>query len=58
MCEAYAALPAATQATIDGLKARHVYQSKHSARKLAQLSGERGKIAAASVIHPLVRSHP
>jgi alpha-ketoglutarate-dependent taurine dioxygenase len=42
---------------IDSLKARHVYQSKHSARKLPQLPGERKQIASASVIHPLVRTH-
>jgi taurine dioxygenase len=58
MCEAYDALPAAMKAKIDGLTARHVYQSKHSARKLPQLPGERKKIAGTSVIHPLVRTHP
>lgn len=58
MCEAYDALPPALQARIDGLKARHVYQSKHSARKLPQLAGERRKIADTSVVHPLVRIHP
>ena len=57
MCEAYDALPAALKARIDGLQARHVYQSKHSARKLPQLPGERKKIADTSVIHPLVRTH-
>jgi alpha-ketoglutarate-dependent taurine dioxygenase len=57
MCEAYAALPAAMREKIDGLKARHVYQSRHSARKLPQLPGERQTIASTSVIHPLVRTH-
>jgi hypothetical protein len=32
MCEAFDALPAAIKARIDGLKARHVYQSKHSGK--------------------------
>ncbi len=58
MCEAYEALPSAMKAKIDGLKARHVYQSKHSARKLPDLPNERKKIAYTSVIHPLVRTHP
>lgn len=58
MCEAYDALPAAMKAKIDRLMARHVYQSKHSARKLPQLPGARKQIAAASVIHPLVRTRP
>jgi len=58
MAEAYDALPAATKIKIDGLQARHVYQSKHSARKLPQLPGERKNIAVKSVLHPLVRRHP
>jgi taurine dioxygenase len=58
MCEAYDALAASTKGKINGLQARHVYQSKHSARKLPQLPGERKKIADISVIHPLVRTHP
>jgi taurine dioxygenase len=39
-------------------RARHVYQSKHSERKLPQLSADRKSIASESVIHPLVRTHP
>lgn len=58
MAEAYAALSAAMQARIDALQARHVYQSRHSQRKLPQLPGARKEIAATSVIHPLVRVHP
>jgi taurine dioxygenase len=58
MYEAYDALPEETKKKIDGLQARHVYQSKHSERKLPQLPGERKKIATTSVIHPLVRTHP
>ncbi len=58
MYEAYDALPADTKKRIDGLKARHVYQSRYSKRKLPQLPGEKAKIATKSVIHPLVRTHP
>jgi alpha-ketoglutarate-dependent taurine dioxygenase len=59
MHEAYDALPEATQRRIDGRVARHVYQSRYSARKLPQLAGERRKtIGAASVLHPLMRTHP
>ena len=58
MSEAYDALPEATRKRIDGLKARHVYQSKFSERKLPKLPGEKQRIATTSVIHPLVRTHP
>ena len=58
MCEAYAALPIDMRARIDGLKARHVYQSRHSARKLMGLPDEKRKVIAAFVDHPLVRTHP
>jgi taurine dioxygenase len=58
MCEAYAALPESTKAQIDGLKARHVYQSKHSRRKLMALPEPSRKAIADFVIHPLVRTHP
>jgi len=58
MYEAYDALPAETKRRIDGLQARHVYQSRYSERKLPKLPGERQVIASKSVIHPLVRTHP
>src|SRR6266478_2860687 len=58
MAEAYAKLPEKTKRQLDGLKARHVYQSKHSERKLMGLPEEKRKVIAASVIHPLVRTHP
>lgn len=59
MHEAYEALPEATRRLIEGRLARHVYQSRYSARKLPQLAGERRKaIGDASVLHPLVRTHP
>jgi taurine dioxygenase len=59
MHEAYDALPEVTRQRIDGLLARHVYQSRYSARKLPQLPGEKRKtIGAASVLHPLIRTHP
>jgi taurine dioxygenase len=58
MYEAYDALPAETRQRIDGLQARHVYQSRFSERKLPRLPGERQHISDKSVIHPLVRVHP
>jgi taurine dioxygenase len=58
MYEAYDALPAETKKRINGLQARHVYQSKYSERKLPKLPGDRKNIETRSVIHPLVRTHP
>jgi taurine dioxygenase len=58
MCEAYDALPEEMKTRIDGLQARHVYQSKQSARKLPSLTQERRQIASGSVVHPVVRTHP
>ena len=58
MYEAYDALPEATRKRIDGLQAKHVYQSKYSERKLPKLPGERKKIETRAVLHPLVRTHP
>src|SRR5882672_6555734 len=43
MCEAFATLPEQTKRQLDGLKARHVYQSRHSERKLLSLSEEKSK---------------
>ena len=58
MHEAYEALSEKTKKVLDGLKARHVYQSKYSERKLMSLSEEKRKAIAEFVIHPLVRTHP
>jgi taurine dioxygenase len=58
MYEAYDALPADMKKRIDGLQARHVYQSKYSERKLPKLPGDKKKIETGSVTHPLVRIHP
>jgi len=58
MYEAYDALPEATKKRIDGLNAKHVYQSKYSERKLPKLPGEKKKIETGAVTHPLVRTHP
>jgi len=58
MYEAYDALGEAMKRHIDGVQARHVYQSKYSKRKLPSLSQERSKIASESVLHPIVRTHP
>ena len=43
MAAAYDALPEATKKQIAGLKAMHVYQSKHSTRKLMTLGNEAKK---------------
>jgi taurine dioxygenase len=58
MYEAYEALPEVLKERIDYLQARHVYQSRHSKRKLPQLTEERKRIASETVVHPLVRTHP
>src|SRR5260370_9879948 len=58
MYEAYDSLPEEMKKPIDDLKARHVYQSKYSERKLPSLTEERKKIASGSVVHPIVRTHP
>jgi taurine dioxygenase len=55
---AYDGLPEKTRRRIDGLRAIHVYQSRHSARKLMVLGGtDRGNVSD-SVAHPIVRTHP
>ena len=59
MHAAFEALPETTKRRIDGLEARHVYQSRFSERKLPQLAGEKKKtVGTQSVVHPLVRTHP
>jgi taurine dioxygenase len=58
MYQAYDALPEAMKRRIDGLQARHVYQSKYSERRLPSLTQERRKITSGSVVHPIVRTHP
>ncbi len=58
MHRAYETLPDATRARIDGLKAVHVYQSRHSARKLMGLDPSRREQVPEAVIHPIVRTHP
>ncbi|MBV9834017.1 MAG: TauD/TfdA family dioxygenase [Alphaproteobacteria bacterium] len=58
MHRAYETLPDATRARIDGLKAVHVYQSRHSARKLMDLTPTRREQVPDGVVHPIVRTHP
>jgi taurine dioxygenase len=55
---AYEELPEATRHRISDLKATHVFQSRHSGRKLLTLSTERKDIVPDAVTHPIVRSHP
>ena len=58
MAAAYDALPEATKKQIAGLKAMHVYQSKHSTRKLMTLGDEAKKRLPPAVYHPIDRTHP
>ncbi len=58
MHRAYETLPDATKARVEGLKAVHVYQSRHSARKLMGLDPSRRERVPEAVIHPIVRTHP
>ncbi len=58
MHRAYETLPDAIRSRIDGLKAVHVYQSRHSARKLMDLTASRREEVPDAVIHPIVRTHP
>lgn len=54
---AFERLDAATQDLIRPLQAEHVYQSRHSARKLVGLTEKRKQEVEQSVIHPLARTH-
>lgn len=56
--QAYDALDDATKQRIAGLRAVHVYQSSHSARKLMGLAPEARAGVPEAVLHPIVRTHP
>ncbi len=58
MHRAYANLPEATRERIEDLRAIHVYQSRHSERKLMALSDTARAAVPDAVLHPLVRTHP
>jgi taurine dioxygenase len=58
MHRAYEDLSPAMKARIRGLRAVHVYQSRHSERKLMALSDAARGTVPAQVVHPLVRTHP
>ncbi len=58
MALAYERLDPALRARIDSLRAVHVYQSRHSARKLMGLSETARAAVPDQVVHPLVRTHP
>ena len=55
---AYDELPERDKCRLDGLKAIHVYQSRHSTRKLMELSPESRNHVPEAVTHPIVRTHP
>jgi alpha-ketoglutarate-dependent taurine dioxygenase len=58
MHAAYDALPEAVKTRIAGLRAVHVYQSRHSARQLLALAAPDRERIPAAVAHPVVRTHP
>lgn len=58
MTLAYDELSEAMKRRITPLRAVHVYQSRHSARKLMELSPQARQEVPAAVVHPLVRTHP
>ena len=58
MHAAYDALDEATKALLRDRQAVHVYQSRHSERKLMALSEAQRQNIPAEVMHPLVRTHP
>ena len=55
---AYQDLTPSMKARIGGLRAVHVYQSRHSERKLIALSDAAREKVPDGVLHPLVRTHP
>jgi taurine dioxygenase len=55
---AYDELPQETKCRLEGLKAIHVYQSRHSSRKMMELSSESRSRVPDAVAHPIVRTHP
>jgi len=58
MAAAYDGLPDMTKNRIADLKGMHVYQSKHSARKLIGLTDAAKQKVPDAVHHPIVRTHP
>ena len=58
MHRAYEDLPAAMWQRLGGLRAIHVYQSRHSERKLMALTETARQTVPDAVLHPLVRTHP
>jgi taurine dioxygenase len=58
MHHVYEYLTDAIKRRINDLKAVHVYQSRHSERKLMALSEASRQAVPDGVLHPLVRTHP
>ena len=57
MYRAYDELPETLRRRVENLKATHVFQSRHSGRKLMKLADERKAIVPDAVTHPIVRAH-
>ena len=55
---AYDELPEETKQRIAGLKAVHVYESRHSSRKMMELAAQSRDRVPDAVSHPIVRTHP
>ncbi|MGC8477941.1 MAG: TauD/TfdA dioxygenase family protein [Acetobacteraceae bacterium] len=58
MSLAYERLDPTLRARIQGLRAVHVYQSRHSERKLMGLPDAARALVPDQVLHPIVRTHP
>src|SRR5690242_19367176 len=58
MHDAYDDLPADTKRRIEGLKAVHVYLSRHSPRPLGHITEQSLRDLPPPGVHPLVRTHP
>jgi taurine dioxygenase len=58
MHRAYDELSDQTKRRLLGLEAIHVYESRHSARKMIALNEESRDRVPDAVVHPIVRTHP
>ncbi|MFT5449826.1 MAG: taurine dioxygenase [Gammaproteobacteria bacterium] len=58
MHAAYEGLSEAMKSQLQNLQAAHVYQNRHSKRKLMGLTDTQRQNVPAEVLHPVVRTHP